>query len=130
MQHCLAQKKKVYLQGDEVRVHLTFAVTDKQLVTSILQTEPTQAPGPDRLRGRVLKGCSSLLGGVLTRLFQLLLDSGFHTPLYGLCNCSVIRKATVIAGDPSHHRHQSFQTLARKNTRKKIFYSICCNQQS
>lgn len=52
-------------------------IIDEQLVTSILhRVNPHKAPGPDRLRGRVLKDCATQLGGVLTRLFQLLLDSG------------------------------------------------------
>lgn len=50
---------------------------DEQLVTSILQkVNPYKASGPDRLEGRVLKGCTPQLGAVITRLFQLLLDSG------------------------------------------------------
>lgn len=46
-------------------------------MTSILsRVHPHKASGPDRLKGRVLRNCSTQLGGVLTRLFQLLLDSG------------------------------------------------------
>ncbi len=49
---------------------------DEQLVTSILhRVNPDKTAGPDRLRGRVLKECSTQLGGVLTRLFQHLLDT-------------------------------------------------------
>lgn len=52
-------------------------IIDEQRLTSILhRVNPHKAPGPDGLRGRVLKYCSTQLGGVLTRLFQLLLDSG------------------------------------------------------
>ncbi len=49
----------------------------EHLVTSILRkVNPNKAAGPDRLRGRVLKDCSTQLGGVFTRMFQHLLDSG------------------------------------------------------
>lgn len=49
----------------------------EHLVTSVLcKVNPNKAAGPDRLRGRVLKDCSTQLGGVFTRLFQHLLDSG------------------------------------------------------
>lgn len=52
-------------------------IVSEQLVTSILRrVNPNKAAGPDRLRGRVLKECHIQLSGVLTRLFQLLLDSG------------------------------------------------------
>ncbi|KAK7909723.1 hypothetical protein WMY93_014407 [Mugilogobius chulae] len=50
---------------------------NEQLVTSTLhRVNPSKAAGPDRLKGRVLKECSTQLGGVITRLFQHLLDSG------------------------------------------------------
>lgn len=42
----------------------------EHLVTSVLRkVDPNKAAGPDRLRGRVLKDCSTQLGGVFTRLF-------------------------------------------------------------
>lgn len=55
--------------------HQTIII-DEKLVASILrQVNPYKAPGPDRLRGRVLKDCSTQLSGVFTKLFQGLLDS-------------------------------------------------------
>lgn len=53
--------------------HLTINI---HLVTSILKRlNPLKAPGPDRLRGRVLKNFNQL-SGPLTRVFQQFLDSG------------------------------------------------------
>ncbi|KAL1023838.1 hypothetical protein UPYG_G00046960 [Umbra pygmaea] len=58
---------------------------NEQLVTSTLhRVNPHKASGPDRLRGRVLKECSTQLSGVLTRLFQHLLDSGCYIKSRGL----------------------------------------------
>ena len=39
--------------------------------------QSTKAPGPDGLRGRILKECGTQLGGVMTQLFHLFLDASF-----------------------------------------------------
>ena len=64
--------------GSTAAVHQQARIIDEELVASVLsRVNPHRAPGPDRLRGRVLKDCSTQLSGVFTKLFQSLLGSSF-----------------------------------------------------
>ena len=56
--------------------HPAININEQQVTSILRRVKPHKASGPDKLRGRVLKDCSAQLGGVVTRLFQCLLDSG------------------------------------------------------
>ena len=45
------------------------------MISCFSRLNPSKAPGPDGLKGRVLKVCAQQLGPVFARLFQLFLDS-------------------------------------------------------
>ncbi|KAL7849098.1 hypothetical protein SRHO_G00207210 [Serrasalmus rhombeus] len=49
----------------------------EEVIAILQQVNPYKANGPDGLKGRVLKECAIQLGPVLTRLFQMLLDTSF-----------------------------------------------------
>ena len=54
-------------------------------VLSVLShVNPRKAPRSDGLKGKVLKVCTTQLGSVFTRLFQLLLDTQFVPRLWQL----------------------------------------------
>lgn len=52
-----------------------ITLTEKSVTAALSRINPNKAPGPDGLKGKVLKTCASQLGPVLTRLFQILLDA-------------------------------------------------------
>lgn len=52
-------------------------VTKESVVACFSRVNPHKAPGPDGVKGRVLKECASQLGQVFARLFGLLLNNQF-----------------------------------------------------
>ncbi len=52
-----------------------IVLTEEQVLASLARIDPKKAVGPDGLRGRVLTSCRYQLKGVITKLFQLLLDA-------------------------------------------------------
>ncbi len=61
--------------SDSIPQYVPVTLTEHEIASSLACIKPNKAPGPDGLRGRVLKDCTMQLKGVLTKLFQLLLDS-------------------------------------------------------
>ncbi len=49
-------------------------LSEEEVGRCLSRIKPNKAPGPDGLRGRVLKSCAQQLRGVITQLFQTLLD--------------------------------------------------------
>lgn len=49
-------------------------LSEREIAMCLSKIRPNIAPGPDGLRGRVLKVCPHQLKGVITQLFQTLLD--------------------------------------------------------
>ena len=54
---------------------LPVTVFKDDVVFVLSRVNPRKAPGPDGLKGKVLKVCTTQLVSVFTRLFQLLLDT-------------------------------------------------------
>ena len=63
---------------------LPVTVCEDDVVSVLSHVNPWKAPGSDGLKGKVLKVCTTQLGSVFTRLFQLLLDAQFVRRLWRL----------------------------------------------
>lgn len=61
---------------DQIGSYEHIQLSEEEVAMSLSKIRPNKAPGPDGLQGRVLKVCSQQLKGVLTQLFQILLNCG------------------------------------------------------
>ena len=52
-------------------------LVESEVVKCLSRVNPNEVPGPDGMRGRVLKVCSDQLGPFFTRCFQWLFDIHF-----------------------------------------------------
>jgi hypothetical protein len=50
-------------------------IAEDHVVSVFKRLNPNKAPGPDGVKGKILKNCASQLGKIFTLIFQLLLDS-------------------------------------------------------
>ena len=50
-------------------------LTEEEVIAYLTRINPNKAPGPDGLGGRLLKECTQQLRGVITMLFQHLLNT-------------------------------------------------------
>ena len=55
----------------------SICIEEKRVISIFSHLHSSKAPGPDGLKGRVLKECANQLGGVMTKIFQLFLDASF-----------------------------------------------------
>ena len=69
-------------------------ISEENVVKIFSHINPRKAPGPDGLRGKVLRVCSLQLGQVFARLFQMLLDSHFVPRVWRTSNIVPIPKKT------------------------------------
>ena len=95
---------------------------DEQLLTLILpRVNVHKASGPDRLRGRGLKVCSTQLSGMLTRLFIHLLDSG--------CVPDQWRESTIIPIPKKAHAKdlKDYRPVALTSVLCKCMERAVCN---
>ena len=63
---------------------LPVTVCEDDVVSVLSHVNPRKDPGSDSLKGKVVKVCTTQLGSVFTRLFQLLLDAQFFPRLWRL----------------------------------------------
>lgn len=59
---------------DQTGSYEPIKLSEEEVGRCLFRIKPSKAPGPDGLRGRVLKSCAQQLRGVMTQLFQTLLD--------------------------------------------------------
>ena len=52
-------------------------IKEQDVISIFQQLNPHKAPGPDGLKGRVLKECATQLGPIFTQLFQMFLNISF-----------------------------------------------------
>lgn len=92
--HCLANNLNIFYSrfdndfndddlsvSNELMMTMTqsqpMIIQEREVVTVLHKIKPYKAPGPDGLKGKVLKECAAQLGHVCTRLFQIFLNNGF-----------------------------------------------------
>jgi len=73
----VANPGKNWKQFDTSSASTPISVDEQRVVSILSKLQPRKAPGPDGLEGRILKECSAQLGGMVTQLFQLSLNTGY-----------------------------------------------------
>ena len=58
-----------------------LSVEEEEVISCFKRINPLKAPGPDGLKGRVLKSCADQLGHVFTYIFQLFINCHFFPVL-------------------------------------------------
>ena len=75
------------------QIDVVFSETDVRNVLG--RVKLNKAPGPDGICNRVLKSCNQQLAPVLTKLFQMTLDSGFIPQLWKMAKIIPIPKGNT-----------------------------------
>jgi len=76
----------------DIPTYENIILKEHETAASLACIKPNKAPGPDGLKGRVLKDCAFQLTGVLTKLFQLLLNEKVVPSSWKLSNIIPVPK--------------------------------------
>ena len=71
-----------------------LTVTEEAVTACFSRVNPRKAPGPDGVKGRVLKECASQLSQVFTGLFQLFLNNQFVPRIWKTATITPVPKKT------------------------------------
>jgi len=76
----------------DIPTYENIILKEHETAASLACIKPNKAPGPDGLKGRVIKDCAFQLTGVLTKLFQLLLNEKVVPSSWKLSNIIPVPK--------------------------------------
>ena len=99
-----------------------IVLAEKEVVGILAKLNPYKSPGPDGLRGRVLKECSQQLGKVLTRLFQTVLETSSVPRVW---RTSII---TPVPKKPKATNMNDFRPIALTSVLCKCMERIICRE--
>jgi hypothetical protein len=98
----------------------SLELTEAEVVSVFKHLKPNKAPGPDGVKGRVLKSCASQLGQVFTYIFQFLLN--MHVMPRAWKTSTII----PIPKRPNVTQPNDFRPVALTSVLAKCFESVLC----
>lgn len=102
----------------------TIQLSEEEVGTCLSRIKPHKAPGPDGLRGKVLKTCAAQLTSVLTRLFQFLL---VNCTMPTTWKVSTIRPVPKTTGSKELN---NFRPIALTSVLAKCMERVVCHHLS
>ena len=106
----------------ESLISCPVTVDEWDVVKCLSRINPRKAPGPDGLKGRVLKVCAEQLGGVFTHTFQLFLNVHFIPHSWKMSTVTPVPKR------PGAKEMNDFRPVALTSIIAKCMERIVCNQ--
>ena len=98
-------------KGEEPLINVLF--TSKKIKEKLSKLKPTAAPGPDKVRAKVLHGLVDVLAEPLEHVFTKLHEEGCVPAVWRTANvCPVFKKGSK--GDPGNYRPISLTCILCK----------------